>query len=80
MGCGELVMALAREMRTLAEGELLEVRTTDPGALADLPAWARMAGHRYEGMVESPDPSRRFLVRKGAAQSPSVHGDRDRSC
>lgn len=65
MGCGELVMALAREMRRLADGDPLEVRTTDPGADADLPAWARMAGHRFEGTLPPEGASRRFLFRKG---------------
>lgn len=65
MGCGELVMALAREMRGLAAGEPIEVRTTDPGADADLPAWARMAGHRFEGALPREGATRRFLVRKG---------------
>lgn len=65
MGCGELVMALAREMRGLTDGEPLEVRTTDPGAPADLPAWASMAGHRFEGTLPAEGRTRRFLLRKG---------------
>lgn len=68
MGCGELVMALAREMRALAEGDLLEVRTTDPGAPADLPAWARMAGHRLEAVLPAVGPTLRFLIHKGSAR------------
>ncbi len=67
MGCGVLVLALAREMRRLAPGDLLEVRTTDPGAEADLPAWARMVGHQFEGVADPIGASRRFLIRKGRA-------------
>ncbi len=65
MGCGELILALAREMRQLAPGDLLEVRSADPGAEADLPAWARMVGHRFEGTAAPIGASRRFLIRKG---------------
>jgi tRNA 2-thiouridine synthesizing protein A len=67
-GCGELVLALSVEMRKLAPGELLEVRSSDPGVPADLPAWARMTGHAFEGELPPAGRSRRFLLRKGPAR------------
>lgn len=42
-----------------------EVRTTDPGAEADLPAWSRMTGHRFEGLAAPVGASRCVLIRKG---------------
>jgi tRNA 2-thiouridine synthesizing protein A len=63
MGCGELVMALAREMRTLPPGGRLEVSSRDPGAPHDLPAWARMTGHAIEHM-ERLETAWRFVLRK----------------
>ncbi|MGH7301427.1 MAG: sulfurtransferase TusA family protein, partial [Candidatus Rokuibacteriota bacterium] len=34
----------------LAPGEVLEVRSTDPGAREDLPAWCRLTGHEFLAM------------------------------
>jgi tRNA 2-thiouridine synthesizing protein A len=64
MGCGELVMALAREMRALPPGGRLEVSSRDPGAPHDLPAWARMTGHAIE-RTEQVGTTWRFVLRKG---------------
>lgn len=30
----------------LADGDVLEVRCTDPGALNDIPTWTRINGHK----------------------------------
>lgn len=60
------MIALAREMCRLAPGDLFEVRTTGPGAEADLPVWARLAGHAFEGAMPTLRLSRRFLIRKGS--------------
>jgi len=31
--------------KTLADGDILKVICTDPGALSDIPAWCRINGH-----------------------------------
>jgi len=41
-GCGELTLALRTRLRAMSPGAILEVRTTDHGAPADLPAWCRL--------------------------------------
>ena len=33
-------------IKTLAVGDRVRVRCTDPGALHDIPAWCRVHGHR----------------------------------
>ena len=45
MSCGDLVLELRNQMRELSAGDVLQVRATDPGAPADLPAWARVTGN-----------------------------------
>jgi tRNA 2-thiouridine synthesizing protein A len=50
----------------LEKGEVLELVTTDPGALEDVPAMARQRGDSVLE-VASQDKTQRFLVRKGGA-------------
>lgn len=45
MGCGELLIELAGRMRSLAPGQVLELRALDPGAVEDIPAWCGLTGH-----------------------------------
>ena len=44
--CPAPVIALAKAARTLPEGSRVTVLATDPAAAVDVPAWARMRGHR----------------------------------
>lgn len=45
LGCGDLLMELRRRILALRPGAVLRLRTTDPGAPADVPAWCRLTGH-----------------------------------
>lgn len=47
--CPLPVIMLARAAEGLPPGELVEVLATDPAAEHDVPAWARMRGHRVVG-------------------------------
>lgn len=59
-GCEEGVLLKLRTLvATLEAGQVLEVRSTDPGAPEDLPAWCRMTGHDYLGASGT-----RYFVRK----------------
>lgn len=44
--CPAPVIALARAAREAAPGTVLTVWWTDPAARHDIPAWARMRGHK----------------------------------
>lgn len=44
--CPLPVIKTQNRVRELAHGDLLEVLATDPGVLNDVPAWARINGHR----------------------------------
>lgn len=41
-------------IKTLAQGDRLEVTCTDPGAINDIPAWCRINGHRVEEIRQDP--------------------------
>jgi hypothetical protein len=59
-GCEEGALLRLRELISgLARGQVLEVRSTDPGVREDLPAWCRMTGHEYLG-AKGP----RYFVRR----------------
>lgn len=45
IGCGQLVLELGQQLRTLNEGEVLKVIARDSGAREDLPAWCKLTGH-----------------------------------
>ncbi|MEE8481782.1 MAG: sulfurtransferase TusA family protein [Acidiferrobacterales bacterium] len=46
MLCPMPVIRTQDKVRELKEGDTLEVTSTDPGALNDIPAWCRINGHR----------------------------------
>jgi tRNA 2-thiouridine synthesizing protein A len=63
--CPMPIVKVGMEMKTLADGQVLKVLTTDRGAISDFPAWAEDSGNqlldwRDEGGVLV------FFVRKGA--------------
>lgn len=43
--CPMPVIRVQDRIKDIEHGELLEVVFTDPGALYDIPAWARINGH-----------------------------------
>ena len=46
MFCPMPVIRTQDKIRELKPGDILEVVSTDPGALNDIPAWCRINGHR----------------------------------
>ncbi len=63
-GCGGgLLVLLLQAMKRLASGDVLEVRSTDPGVREDLPAWCRMTGNDLIAEQEG-EHHHRYFVRK----------------
>ncbi|VAW57535.1 hypothetical protein MNBD_GAMMA07-1078 [hydrothermal vent metagenome] len=46
MFCPMPVIRTQDKIKELAVGDTLEVVSTDPGALNDIPAWSRINGHK----------------------------------
>lgn len=69
MDCGSgLLLAITSRMRRIDEGEVLLLHTREHSVLADLPAWARLAGHDLLAVVDDatgtgPGPWRLWIVR-----------------
>jgi len=65
LSCPMPVVKAAKEMKSLAPGQVLKIVATDHGSLADIPAWAADTGN--ELLDTRTDGGRYvFLVRKSA--------------
>lgn len=63
--CPIPVIRTQNQVEKMQPGEELEVICTDPGALSDIPAWARVNGHSIIETVQDEDEIR-ITVRVGA--------------
>jgi len=45
LACPMPIVKTKKAMNELESGQILEIHTTDKGALNDLPAWAKSGGH-----------------------------------
>ncbi|MBA3311372.1 MAG: radical SAM protein [Nocardioidaceae bacterium] len=74
MDCGSgLLLSITSAMRRIGAGEVLLLHTREPSVLADLPAWARLAGHelldvRDDGGGRGPW---RLSIRRGSPRPPA---------
>lgn len=65
LGVGDGLLMLLREaLDPLPAGAVVAVRTADPSAAHDLPAWCRVMAHPFLGSVAGPDGPT-FYFRKG---------------
>ncbi len=62
--CPRPVIELARAIAEVAVGETVEVIADDPAAAVDVPAWCRMRGQRYAGVVTAEDGTPTYRVQR----------------
>lgn len=63
-GCATLSGTLRRHIRALAPGQVLELRSTEPSAHTDVPAWCRLTGHALLAVEERGEVTVFFIRRK----------------
>ncbi|MEO8391358.1 MAG: sulfurtransferase TusA family protein [Chloroflexota bacterium] len=65
--CGDLVLLIFQQMKTMDVGCVLHVVAYDRGALEDIPAWCRMTHNMLVHKVASKDSSEssHFYIQKG---------------
>jgi tRNA 2-thiouridine synthesizing protein A len=63
--CPMPIAYMAKNMRKLSAGQVLEIRADDEGAHSDIPAWCDQTGNEFLG-EEAADGYFRYLVRKAA--------------
>ena len=66
--CPMPVIKTSQAIKQVPLGEILEVRTTDPGSEPDLKAWAKMSGNELLDIsyAEAEPTVFRFLIRRSA--------------
>lgn len=61
--CPMPVVKMAQAMKQVQVGELVEAVATDPGVMADIPAWTRSTGNELVSL-EKEDKVFKFVVRR----------------
>jgi TusA-related sulfurtransferase len=62
-GCGELLILIAQQIKTLSPDAVLEVHAYDLAAAVDIAAWCRMTGQLLLDQQLDTKP-KRFLIQK----------------
>jgi len=62
--CPMPVVKVSKGIKEIAVGQVLEAQTTDPGALADFPAWARTSGNEIVKTEQANGVIRFYIKRK----------------
>jgi TusA-related sulfurtransferase len=61
--CPMPIVKMAKSIKEIGLGETLEAYATDPGVMADVPAWCRSTGHELV-TLEKQDGQFHFVVRR----------------
>ena len=61
--CPMPVVKISKEIKTVEVGQIIEAKTTDPGALSDFPAWAQSSGNEIVKVEEGSDGATFFVKR-----------------
>ena len=63
LACPMPVVKISQQIGSVAVGEVIEVHTTDPGSLADFPAWAKTTGQQIVETKQEPGVIKIFVKR-----------------
>ena len=64
LSCPMPMMKLAKAMKGMNSGEVLEMLGTDPGTKSDLPKWCEKSGNEVVGQEELDGGVFRYLIKK----------------
>ena len=62
--CPMPVVKVSKGIKEVQVGQIIEALTTDPGALADFPAWARTSGNEILKTVQDNGVIKFYIQRK----------------
>ncbi len=62
--CPMPVVKLAVAMKNVPVGAIIEATASDPGVVADIPAWARSSGNELVSLDKVGDKEFRFVVKR----------------
>jgi len=69
LACPLPVVRTKKAVDEMTPGEVLEIRATDKGSVADLKGWASRTGHQYLGLKEEDGVFRHFIRKAEAAHT-----------
>ena len=61
--CPGPIIKIAKAVKTMAVGQVLEVLTTDPGSVPDIKAWAKQTGNEFVSSKQEDDTFTFYLRR-----------------
>ncbi len=64
LNCPMPVLKSKKALKELEIGQVLEILATDPGSMADIPAWTRTTGQELLSSEELGPKDFRFLVKR----------------
>jgi TusA-related sulfurtransferase len=64
LACPMPIVKISQEIKKVAVGDVLEVHTSDPGSIADFPAWAKTTGQAVLDIKQEPGLFRIFVKRQ----------------
>jgi tRNA 2-thiouridine synthesizing protein A len=64
LSCPMPVLKSKKALKSLEINQVLEILATDPGSMADIPAWTRTTGQELISAEERGPKNYRFLVRR----------------
>ena len=62
--CPMPIVKIAQAIKKIAIGDTIEATATDPGVLADIPAWARSTGQELVSIDKKDNKEFRFVVKR----------------
>lgn len=62
--CPMPIVKISKEIKSVEVGQVIEALTTDPGALADFPAWARTSGNEILKTEQGEGLTKFYIQRK----------------
>ena len=65
LSCPMPIMKVAKAMKDLSSGEVLEMLGTDPGTKSDMPPWCEKNGNELLSVEDLDGGVTRMLIKKG---------------
>ena len=64
LSCPMPILKMAKEIKGMNSGEVLELLGTDPGSKTDIPGWCDKTGNEFLGLEETDDGVNKFYIKK----------------
>jgi TusA-related sulfurtransferase len=63
--CPGPLLEAKQSIGSVKVGEIVEIRSSDPGSRDDIPIWVERVGHEYLGVLVADEGYDRIFVRRG---------------